>query len=180
MRRLFLIAVVLAAASAAAQTERTQAALKSLFPQAERFTPKDVFLTDELAAKLQSLARTKITERVVTFYVATVAGQPVGYAVIHTHKVRTKNETLVLGLEPDGKLRRIDLAVFLEPEEYAPTPQWLAQFPGKSTADRLTVGDDVMAISGATLSARSISETARWVLLAFQEARVAGPPKATP
>ncbi len=176
--RQFLLMVVLAAAwplAARAQSERTQAALQSLFPEAEHFTAKDVFLTDELAAKLQSLARTKIAERMVTFYVATAAGKTVGYAAMHTHKVRTKNETLVLGFEPDGRIRRIDLAVFLEPEEYQPTTKWLAQFNGKSTADRLTVGNDVLAISGATLSARSISETARWLLLALQEAKVAAP-----
>ena len=168
------------ASPVAAQSERTQAALKGLFPEAERFTPRDVFLTDEVAAKLQSLARTKISERMVTFYVATAGGKTVGYVILHTQKVRTKNETLVVGLEPDGKIRRIDLAVFLEPEEYAPTPRWLAQFEGKSTKDRLTVGDDLQVISGATVSARSISEAARWLLLAFQEAKVAEAPRVTP
>lgn len=180
MRPLFLLAIVLVSWPAPAQSERTQVALKSLFPEAERFTPKDVFLTDELAAKLQTLARTKISERVVTFYVATAAGKTVGYAILHTQKVRTKNETLVVGLEPDGRIKRIDLAVFLEPEEYAPSPRWLAQFQGKSTRDRLVVGDDLLVISGATLSARSISEAARWLLLAFQEAKVADATRGTP
>ncbi len=177
MRALVLVTALWWPTVCAAQSERAQAALKSVFPEAERFTAKDVFLTDEAAAKLQALARTKISERIVTFYVATVGDKPVGYAAMHTHKVRTKNETLVVGFQLDGSIRRIDLAVFLEPEEYAPRPEWLAQFKGKSSADRLTVGEDVTMISGATLSARSISETARWLLLALKEAHLA-PPRA--
>lgn len=173
MRRFLFIALVASAWPAAAQSERTQAALKSLFPEAEHFTPKDVFLTDEALAKLQALARTKIADRMLTFYVASAGGKPIGYAAMHTHKVRTKNETLVVGFEPDGSIKRIDLAVFLEPEEYAPPPKWLAQFKGKAVTDRLTLGDDVMAISGATLSAHSITETARWLLLALKEAKLA-------
>lgn len=170
--RAFVLALLLAPLTAFAQTARTQDALKALFPEAERFTPKDVFLTDEMAARLEKLARAKITERMVTFYVATKGAQTVGYAALHTHKVRTKNETLAVGFEPDGRIRRIDVAMFLEPEEYLPPPRWLAQFSGKTADDRLTLGDDVMVLTGATLSARSISETARWLLQALREAKV--------
>jgi hypothetical protein len=179
MVRLLVLAVLVAwTPAASAQTERAAAALKSLFPEATQFTPKDVFLTDEAAARLQSLARTKISERMVTFYVATAGDhRVVGYAAMHTHKVRTKNETLVVGFEPTGAIRRIDLAVFLEPEEYLPPQAWLAQFNGKSSADRLTVGDDLLVITGATLSARNIAETARWLLVALKEAGLA-PPRA--
>ena len=109
----------------------------------------------------------------LTFYVASAGGKPIGYAAMHTQRVRTKNETLLVGFELDGSIKRIDLVVFLEPEEYAPPPKWLAQFKGKAVTDRLTLGDDVMAISGATLSAHSITETARWLLLALKEAKLA-------
>lgn len=172
--RSLVLTVALLSVPAAAQSARVQETLKALFPEAERFTAKDVFLTDEMAQKLEKLARAKVTERMITFYVATKGAQTLGYAALHTHKVRTKNETLALGFEPDGRIKRIDVAVFLEPEEYLPPPKWLAQFSGKTADDRLVVGDDVAVLSGATLSARSISETARWLLNAFREAGVAG------
>ncbi|MEW6433452.1 MAG: FMN-binding protein [Myxococcota bacterium] len=170
--RALLVTILLLPAAAAAQTARAEAALKALFPDAERFTPRDVFLTEEMAARLEKLARVKVTERMVTFYVAARGETTLGYAALHTHRVRTKNETLAIGFEPDGRLKRIDVAVFLEPEEYLPTPKWLAQFAGKTAEDRLGLGDDVSVLSGATLSARSISETARWLLQAL---RAAGP-----
>lgn len=156
-----------------AQSARTTETLKQLFPDAQRFTARDVFLTPEMAARLQALSRSKVTERMVTFYAAERDGRAVGYAALHTHRVRTKNETLVVGFEPDGRLKRIEVAVFLEPEEYLPPRQWLAQFDGKGADARLALGDDLMVLSGATLSARSIAETARWLLHAFREAKVA-------
>jgi hypothetical protein len=169
MRSLLLLALV--ALPAAAQSTRVQAALSALFPEAKRFTAKDVFLTEEVATKIQAQARTRIHERMVTFYVAAgAAGDTLGYVVVHTHQVRTKNETLAIGLEPDGSIRRIDVALFLEPAEYEPPPKWLAQFKGKTASARLAVGDDLDVISGASLSARSVTETARWLLRVFPEA----------
>lgn len=176
MRALLLAALL--ALPVHAQSERAQTALKKLFPEAERFVAKDVFLTEELAARLQTVARAKITERMVTFYVASARGQTLGYAVLHTHKVRTKNETLAVAFEPDGRLRRLDVALFLEPPEYEPPPRWLAQFKSASTASRLTVGEDLDVVSGATLSVRGVAETARWLLQLFQEAKVAAPERA--
>lgn len=164
---------MLACGTAWAQSPRTTETLKQFFPDAQRFTARDVFLTPDMAARLQALSRSKVTERMVTFYAAEREGKPVGYAALHTHRVRTKNETLAVAFEPDGRLKRIDVAVFLEPEEYLPPRQWLAQFDGKDAGARLALGDDLMVLSGATLSARSIAETARWLLHAFKEAKVA-------
>ncbi len=183
MRALAFTVVAISAAwpqSALAQSARAEEALRGLFPGAERFAPKDVFLTDEMAARLERLARARISERMVTFYAATRGAQTLGYAALHTHRVRTKNETLAVAFEPDGRLKRIEVAVFLEPEEYLPPPKWLSQFAGKTAADRLTVGDDLQVLTGATMSARSISETARWLLHAFREAKVAGDERKAP
>lgn len=183
MRVLALTALAVAAVwprAVQAQSARAQQALKALFPSAERFAPKDVFLTEEMAARLERLSRARISERMVTFYAATKGEETLGWAALHTHRVRTKNETLAVAFEPDGRLKRIDVAVFLEPEEYLPPPKWLAQFAGKSAGDRLTVGDDVQVLTGATMSARSISETARWLLHALREAKVAGDERKAP
>jgi hypothetical protein len=144
--------------------------LKAIFPAADRFTARDLLLSDEQASRLAALARAKVSERMVTFYAATRSEAVLGYAVFHTHRVRTKNETLAVSFEPDGRLKRVEVVAFLEPAEYQPTDRWLKQLDGKSTADRLTVGDDLAAVSGATLSARGIAEQARWLLYAFKEA----------
>jgi hypothetical protein len=142
-----------------------------VFPDADRFDAADVILTDEMARRLDQLARSRIQERMVTFYTARRGVEVLGYGVLQSHVVRTKRETLLVAFEPDGRIRRIVVVSFLEPPEYRPSDRWLAQFAGKGPADRLAVGDDLAPISGSTLSARGVSEQSRWLLQALQMAR---------
>jgi hypothetical protein len=148
--------------------------VRAAFPEADRFATDDLVLTDEVAERLDRLARARIRDRLVTFYTALRGDAVLGYAVIQSHVVRTKRETLLVAFEPDGRLRRISVLAFLEPPEYEPPRRWLAQLEGKGTGDRLAVGDDLAPITGATLSARGVAEQARWLLQALQAAREAG------
>jgi len=142
-------------------------ALRAAFPEADRFDARDVILTDEMASRLEKLARARVRERMVTFYVAHKGEGIVGYAAVHSHVVRTKRETFLLAFEPDGRIRRITVLSFLEPPEYLPPDRWLEQLRGKGTGDRLAVGDDLPPITGATLTARGLAEQARWLLQAL-------------
>lgn len=147
-----------------------EAVVRSLFPDADRVDVKDVILTDELVGRIERVARARVKERLVTFYAARKGAAIVGWAVIHSHVVRTKRETFVIAFEPDGRIRRIQVLAFLEPPEYKPSDRWLAQFQGKSAGDRLQVGNDIAPITGATLTARGVAEESRWLLHALREA----------
>jgi hypothetical protein len=173
-----VVGAALAAAATAAVAAPTQGAapakdeavVRGLFPGVERVQARDVILGDELVARIERLARARVKERLVTFYTALAGGAPLGYAVIHSHVVRTKRETFAIAFEPDGRIRRITILSFLEPPEYRPADRWLKQLEGKGPRDRLAVGDDIAPISGATLSARGIAEESRWLLQALREA----------
>lgn len=149
---------------------KEDAALRAVFPGAERFEAKDVLLTDEMVKRIEGLARARVKERLVTFYAARSGGAVLGYAVIHSHVVRTKRETLSIAFEPDGRIRKITVLAFLEPDEYRPSDRWLAQFRGKGAGDRLAAGNDIAPITGATLTARGVAEESRWLLQALREA----------
>jgi hypothetical protein len=157
----------LASADASA-VEKEAAALRAALPDADRFDSRDVLLTDELVARIEKLARARVKDRLVTFYTAHAGGAVAGHAVIHSHVVRTKRETLLIAFEPDGRIRRIQVLAFLEPDEYRPSDRWLAQLAGKGPGDRLAVGQDVAPISGATLTARGVAEESRWLLQALK------------
>jgi hypothetical protein len=148
--------------------EKEAAALRSAFPDADAFEAKDLLLTDEMVRRVEELARARVRERLVTFYTARKASAVEGYAVIHSHVVRTKRETFVMSFQPDGAIRRITIIAFLEPEEYKPSDRWLAQFQGKGPRDPLAIGDDVAPITGATLTARGMAEQSRWLLQALR------------
>jgi hypothetical protein len=148
--------------------DKESAALRSAFPDAEAFEAKDVLLSDEMVRRIEDLSRARVPERLVTFYTARKAGSVLGYAVIHSHVVRTKRETFVMSFQPDGAIRRITIVAFLEPEEYRPADRWLSQFAGKGARDPLSVGNDIAPITGATLTARGMAEQSRWLLQALK------------
>ncbi len=174
-RTLAAVAAALLASTARADAPPgVDGLVRKVFPAADRIESTDVILTDEMAKRLDELARSRIQERLVTFYTARKGNETLGHAVLQSHVVRTKRETLLVAFEPDGRIRRILVVSFLEPPEYRPSDRWLAQFEGKGTGDRLWVGDDVAPISGATLSARGVSEQSRWLLQALQMARAGG------
>ena len=165
------VALALVAAAAAAQAPgKDEAIVRGLFPDADRVAAKDVILTDDLAARVERLARARVQERLVTFYAARKGDATVGWAVIHSHVVRTKRETFAIAFEPDGRIRKITVLSFLEPAEYKPSDRWLKQFEGKGPQDRLAVGDDLAPITGATLTARGVAEQSRFLLQALREA----------
>jgi hypothetical protein len=159
---------------AAAVAGKEEAALRAVFPAAEAIEAKDVILTDEMVGRIERLARARVKERLVTFYTARRGADVLGYAVIHSHVVRTKRETLSIAFEPDGRLRKITVLAFLEPSEYRPSDRWLSQLSGKGPGDRLAVGQDLAPISGATLTARGVAEESRWLLQTLREAMGVG------
>lgn len=149
---------------------KEEAAVRAVFPDADRIEAKDVLLTDDMVRRIEELSHARVKDRLVTFYTARRGSAVAGYAVIHSHVVRTKRETLAISFEPDGRIRRISVLAFLEPEEYRPSERWLAQFQGKGDRDRLATGQDIAPITGATLTARGIAEESRWLLRALREA----------
>lgn len=168
------VALAGAAPARAAAPSREEVALRAIFPEAERFEARDLLLDDQAAARLAELARARVEDRMVTFYTARRGGEVAGYAAVHTHVVRTKRETFAIAFEPDGRIRRLVILAFLEPPEYQPSDRWLSQLQGKGEKDRLAVGDDLLPIAGATLSARGIAERSRWLLQALLSARRRG------
>jgi hypothetical protein len=177
MAGVLLAAFLLPAAPAKAGVGgEEEAAIRAIFPDADAVEAKDVLLTDDLVKRIEGLARARVKERLVTFYAARRGGSVLGYAVIHSHVVRTKRETISIAFEPDGRIRKITVLAFLEPEEYRPSERWLAQFQGKGAGDRLAVGQDIAPITGATLTARGIAAESRWLLHALRETAAKGTP----
>ena len=172
---LLAAAALLGAPAVRAQVpESIPGPVRAAFPDADRVDADDVILTGEMAARLDALARSRIQERMITFYTARRGVQVLGYAALQSHVVRTKRETLLVVFEPDGRLRKHTVVSFLEPPEYKPSDRWLSTLEGKGSGDRLAVGDDVAPITGATLSARGVTEQSRWLLQALKMAREQG------
>jgi len=133
----------------------TQVELLSLFPDQQQVT------------KIQELAKAKLDSGLFTFYVGKDKGKVQGYAAIETGTVRTKPETLMIVLNPDGELRNVTTLAFHEPPEYQPPERWLEKLYKRPLAD-MDFNKGIDGISGATLSTRAAVSSVRKVMAIYQ------------
>jgi len=158
-----LLLLFLAVAPAAAKVFVTvDEALKLAFPGCE-VARRTAFLKPEQLKKAQELAGAEVPSALVTYYAATKGGQPAGTAYFDTHRVRTLPETLMIVVDPQGKVGRIEVLSFREPEEYLPRGAWYEQFRGKSLDPDLQLKRGIRPVTGATLTARATTDAVRRV-----------------
>lgn len=138
-------------------------ALRGVFPGAE-IRAEQLFLTAAQLEDAKARARVEIPSGLVARYLATRNGQAVGRAYVDTHTVRTKKESLLISLDADGRVLRVDVTAFLEPTEYRASEPWLRQYRGRTLTDDLAVNRAIRPIAGATLTARAASDAVRRVL----------------
>jgi len=124
------------------------------------------FLTDAQLARARELAGEGIEfpSALVTRYAATRNGKAVGMAYFDTHTVRTLPETVMIVVEPEERVARVEILSFGEPEDYLPRAGWLRQFSGRPLDPELAVKRGIHGITGATLSARAVTKATRRVL----------------
>jgi hypothetical protein len=154
---------MIAAPLAAGDLLTREEALASSFPgaviEAER-----VFLTPEQVRKAAALSGSEVPSALVARYVARRDGEVVGRAYVDTHVVRTKRESLLISLGPEGRVRRIDVTAFLEPREFQAPEPWMKQYQGRPLDDDLDLQRAIRPIAGATLTANATNEAVRRVL----------------
>ena len=157
------ILLLLFASVASATTISRDEALRSAFPGAA-IRSAVVFLTDQEKEEVRKVSGTAVSTALVACYFAEKSGKEVGRAYLDTHVVRTKKESLMVILKPDGTLKRVEVVAFLEPSEYMPPERWYQQFEDQTLDENLKLERDIHAVTGATLTARATTEAARRVM----------------
>jgi len=138
-------------------------ALASVFPDATVASER-IFLTDAQVDRIAAVSQVDVDAKLYARYIARRNGEIVGRAYIDTHQVRTKNQSLLVSLGVDGRVRRIDVTVFLEPPEYIAKSSWMDQFNNKSLDRDLAIQRSIRPIAGATLTAHAVNAAVRRVM----------------
>jgi hypothetical protein len=129
---------------------------------------KAVFLTADQLARARQLAGSEIKSALVNPYHAACDGKDAGTAYFDAHVVRTLPETLMVVVDPQGKVSRVEVLSFAEPEDYLPPGRWYGQFLGNGLSDELALGHRIRGVTGASLTARATTEAVRRVLAIHQ------------
>ena len=122
-------------------------------------------LSEAERKKVGKLGSQRAPRKSTTFaYVARKDGKVVGTAFFDSHIVRTKRETLMVVVTPEGKVADVETIVFQEP------PEWLAQdafydsLAGRGQGRALILGRGLDGTTGATLTCRAVADASRRVL----------------
>lgn len=142
-------------------------AMELAFGKSVQVEMLSLFPDDQQVAKIQEIAKVKLDSGLFTFYVGKNQDKILGYASIETVTVRTKPETLMIVLTPEGELGNVYTLAFHEPPEYQPPERWFNQLY-KRPLDEMDFNKGVDGISGATLSTRAAISSIRKVMAIYQ------------
>ena len=141
--------------------------MKQSCPDAIGVEKRSRLLSKKEAADIQKVAGTKLRSRIVRYYTASGRSGPECLGILLSRKVRTKKAAVLYIVKEPGKIVSIEILAFAEPPEYKPAKSWLKLMDGKDLSRPLRAGRDIPAISGATLSARNVTDGARLALALF-------------
>ena len=150
--------------------------LKAMFPQAESFEQKNLYVSDEQRAAIERALGSKLPEEDLkpSIYLAVVRSGPeaplrkvAAMMFIDAHGEGGKIEMGVV-VSGKGELAKIHIFENKEPEKV--TQQlFLKQFEGKKASDLFKAGADIKSPAGVEKSAQAIASGARRGLLIINE-----------
>jgi Na+-translocating ferredoxin:NAD+ oxidoreductase RnfG subunit len=133
--------------------------------QVERST---VFLTEAQMKRVLELSRVEVPTAIIHPYRVQCDGKPAGMAFFDAHDVRAKGEVLMIAIDPEGTVRRVEVLSFDDHPDYLPRKEWYDQFDGQPLDDGLALDRTIVPTTGATLTSRSTVNAVRRSLAFFQ------------
>lgn len=142
-----------------------------------------LYLTPAQQQRARALAGEPLRSALVPVYRARCGEQPAGTAYFDVHRVRTLQETIMVVVDPQSRVGRVEVLAFDEPPDYLPRRPWYAQFEGRALDPELRVDRAIRPVTGASLTARATTAAVRRVLAvhrAVAETVTAPTPRPTP
>lgn len=144
-------------------------AMKQSYTNEAVIVKKNILLSKVQASKIEKAARTKLSSKIFRVFKATKDSKLLGYGILINKKVRSKNAVVIYFISNESLLKSIEIIAFNEPLEYLPSEKWNSQFENIRTDKMLRVSKEIPTITGATLSARSITDGSRVAFTFYNE-----------
>lgn len=125
-------------------------------------------LDDTKKKLVHKLSGHKPSRSMVIAYQAKKNGKVVGTAYFDRHRVRSQRELVMIIVDPNGKVRRIEVVSFGEPLDYLPRGRFYAQFVGRGLDNKLSTKGSIRSVVGSTLTVNATTAAVRRVLATHQ------------
>ena len=133
-------------------------ALKLMFPKSGNIRKDLIRLTPEKKVQIEDRIGWKFPEELFEVYIGETGAQIDGYALIQNTIGKHKPMTYMVGIDHTGHVLNVELLVFREARgSEVRTKRFNVQYEGKTVLDPVRLNKDIINISGATMSVRSMT-----------------------
>jgi Na+-translocating ferredoxin:NAD+ oxidoreductase RnfG subunit len=145
-------------------------ALKLMFPKSERIRKDFIRLTPETKTQVEERIGWKFPEEGFEVYIGETGSHIDGYVMVQNTIGKHKPMTYMVGVDTRGRVSNVELLIFREARgSEVRTKRFNSQYEGKTVSDPVRINKDIINISGATMSVRSISAGVKRVLVLVDE-----------
>jgi hypothetical protein len=145
-------------------------AVKIMFPKSERIRKVVIRLSQEKKNAIEQRIGWKFPEESFEVHIGETGDKIDGYAMVHNTIGKHKHMTYMVGVDSSGACTDVELLVFREAKgSEVGRKRFNAQYEGKTVSDPIRINKDIINISGATMSVRSISAGVKRVLVLIDE-----------
>ncbi len=145
-------------------------ALKLMLPQSERIRKETVRPTLEQKKTVEGRIGWRFPEESFEIYIGETSGKVDGYALVQNTIGKHKPMTYMVGVDENGSVTNVELLVFREARgSEVRMKRFNAQYEGKTVQDPVRINKDIINISGATMSVRSLSAGVKRMLVLVDE-----------
>jgi electron transport complex protein RnfG len=169
---LCLLWVTLAAGEARAQATyfTPRGLLAEFFPKSQLVTYQKYDLSSAQRGRLEGVLGYPLKKTSYTLYIAKTGEHIDGYAFLDEENGQHLPIGFAVKLSPTGVVERQEVMVYRERYgDEVRDPRFRQQFVGKTVSDPLRPGEEVVAVSGATISSRAMAIGVRRCLVLFDE-----------
>lgn len=167
---LLLSTVVGGTARAQATYYTPRSLLADFFPRSQLVTFKKFELDAEQRAHIEQKLGYALPKTAYTFYIAKTGDNVDGYAILDEEQGQHLPITYGVKFSPRGAALRMEIVVYRERYgDEVRDARFREQFTGKTAADPLRAGEDVVAVSGATISSNAMAVGVRRCLVLLDE-----------
>jgi Na+-translocating ferredoxin:NAD+ oxidoreductase RnfG subunit len=145
-------------------------AVKLMFPKSERIKKDILRVPTDKKMAIEERIGWKFPEDAFEVYIGETGTQVDGYALVQNTIGKHKHMTYMVGVDSTGACTNVELLVFREAKgSEVRTKRFNVQYEGKTVHDPIRINKDIINISGATMSVRSISAGVKRVLVLVDE-----------
>lgn len=145
-------------------------AVKLMFPKSERIRRESLRLNQDQKTLVESRIGWKFPEESFEVYIGETGANVDGYAMVQNTIGKHKPMTYMVGVDRKGHVLNVELMVFREARgSEVRTKRFNVQYEGKTVLDPVRINRDIINISGATMSVRSMTAGVKRVLVLIDE-----------